>query len=71
MNTPIEKLLDAVDWKAVPQPAEIDLVYPHVTHTGVLRLWGFSYEAVQLSNGQRTITEESLLKWLGAVDLHP
>jgi hypothetical protein len=42
---------------------------PWVTHRGILKLPGLEIEVLQLSNGQRVLSEESLgkaLEWLTA-----
>lgn len=43
----------------------------YATHRGVVDLLGFELEVFQLSNGERVISEESMLKTLGFVKACP
>ncbi len=63
--TPIETMLDTVDFKPVEAPTVIDPNIPYVTHAGVLRIGEIEIEAFVLSNGQRIITEEGIKKVFG------
>lgn len=68
MRTPIDMMLDSVEWKPCDPPAEpTDL--PYATHTGVLKFGEFALECVVLSNGQRIFTAESLRPFFEALGI--
>ncbi len=58
MKTPIEILLDRIDWAKTEGVGESGL--PYETHRSILQIGNIELECVQLSNGQRVFTEESL-----------
>lgn len=66
-STPIDVLLDRVEWKAVELPPAHEFGtdevcdLPHVTHEGVLEFSGLKLRCYQLSTGQRIIDAEDLL----------
>lgn len=68
MASPIEILLDKVEWiKEKPLAVEGGSGLPHVTHTGKLKILTLELDVMQLSNGKRIISEESMgkfIKWL-------
>jgi hypothetical protein len=74
-DTPIERMLDAVDWKPVEHPADYVSPdgLPFATHTGILRIFDHELECVVLNTGIRLITAESIARLLGcnAEDLLP
>ncbi len=61
-GTPMDKLLDAVEWVAVPQGKNRpeDAGIPVATHSGFLNFLGFDLKVFQLDNGTRLIDAESL-----------
>ena len=61
----IDDILNNLTWEPVPREGERASDLPHVTHRGVLRIGSRELECLQLSNGQRIFTEESLMKFLG------
>ena len=61
----IDHILDALDWTPVPFSGEPASDLPHVTHRGFLRIGEHELECLQLSNGMRVFTEESLKKFPG------
>lgn len=65
MTSPIEKLFDGIEWEVVQEveeePDHNEL--PFVTHHGILRIGECELEVVQLSNGQRVLTKESLVNF--------
>lgn len=70
MSSPIEKLLDAVEWQPVA-PQELGPI-PHVTYEGVLEFGGFKIKCLALSDGQRVLDADaeplkSLLEELRAI----
>lgn len=66
MSTPLEMMLDGVEWKALPPPDTEDPDgLPYVTHEGVLHIGEAALDVFQLSNGQRVISEDSMMRWLG------
>jgi len=72
MPTPIETMLDRVDWKPTeylpPEGKPSHDGLPYETHHGVLQLFdGFELDVVQLNTGQRLILSESmdrLITWM-------
>jgi hypothetical protein len=71
-KTPIDMLLDGMEWRAVKgvhDPANDDL--PYVTHEGLLHIGTIELTVYQLSNGRRVVPSESMLKffeWLGGAE---
>lgn len=61
---PIERLLDDIDWKPLPEPTEIDGL-PYATHEGVLHIADIELRVYQLNTGERVIDEESLVRLCG------
>ena len=57
--TPIESLLDKVDWQVVETPT-VKSTIPHVTHCGKLKMLDIEIDVLLLSNGQRIFTEEGM-----------
>jgi hypothetical protein len=55
MATPIEKMLDGVEWEEVGRDADRDdgQAIPYMTHKGVLRIGGIDLQCARLSNGKR------------------
>ena len=51
MTTPIEKMLDAVDWSPTGS-VENEEGLPFSTHEGVLELFGHSLRCYRLNTGQ-------------------
>jgi hypothetical protein len=64
--------MNEVAWEPVPAPraAEFYELLPYVTHRGVLQIDAVEVEleVLQLSNGQRVITEEGMRKFLAWVN---
>lgn len=60
MKTPIEMMMDGVQWKAVEEPEPDDSGLPHVTHQGELELLGVKVICCTLSTGQRIIDADSM-----------
>lgn len=68
MSSPIEKMLDTLDY--VPTNAKPpDSSLPYVTHTGKLTLGDLEIEVCVLSNGQRIIPEDEMVKILGILPI--
>jgi hypothetical protein len=55
--TPIEAVLDKIEWTAYP-PQDGDEL--HATHEGTLEMFGFVFRAYQLSDGRRVIDAEDI-----------
>jgi len=67
MKTPIEIMLDKVQWKPLKTDNSVELVntgYPVATHSGVLKIGEIELKVYQLSNGQRVIDQEDIIKFL-------
>lgn len=61
---PIEQMLDAVQWEAVEStPSTTGL--PHVTHRGILNIFGHELDCFVLSDGRRIFMEESIMRFFG------
>lgn len=68
-KTPIEMMLDGVEWKeAEPRTAEtLDSDMPHATHSGVLEIAGKSLRCYRLSNGQAVFHADDLQEFFDFV----
>lgn len=68
-KTPIEVMLDNVDWRKVEasKPFQLSDDIPFVTHEGTLNFCGHELEVVQLSNGQRVLPAESFERFMEAL----
>ena len=69
MKTPIDTLLDAVEFTPVPdmQPHGDT---PYATHTGILKIADMEFEVFVLNDGRRIISSESMEKNMpGAIEL--
>ena len=64
MKSPIETLLDQVEWKGMPHSDSTGEL-PYATHEGVMRIGDFDFKCYQLNNGQRVISKESLETFFG------
>jgi hypothetical protein len=62
---PLDIMLDNIDWK----PINPDVVYsssctpPVATYQGILKIGDLELRVYQLSNGQRVIAEEDLVRF--------
>ncbi len=66
MSAGIEKLLDAVDWRELPEldpPCDPDGLY--ATHEGVLEVGGASLKAYTLNDGRRILDAADVLRFFG------
>jgi hypothetical protein len=62
-KTPIDRLLDGLNWQVLP-PARDPLPGTlYATHQGVLKIGGAELKCYTLNNGQRVIDQESLEKF--------
>lgn len=73
MSTPVEKLLDAVEWEPTPVatgevPAPAGL---YATHTGTLRIGSFSFRCFQLSDGRRVLHEDDVAWFFSQTGVQP
>lgn len=68
MSTPIERMLDAVEWRVTGVQPDGEL--PYATHEGILYIGDVALRAYQLSDGQRVIDADDLTEFLmfGAVE---
>lgn len=64
----LDAILDGLEWTLVPFDGATASDLPHVTHRGVLRIGDSELECLQLSNGKRVITDESLNKFFGVFE---
>jgi hypothetical protein len=65
-KTPIEMLLDGVEWKAAEPrtAATLDDDIPHATHEGVMDLFGHKLRCYRLSNGKAVFHADDLTEFL-------
>lgn len=59
MKTPIEILMEKVDWKETKLNMEHSDI-PFATHEGILKIGKFNFRAYRLSNGKRVIQAEDV-----------
>lgn len=69
--TPIDTLLDKVNWVPTGNAGTNEDGIAYATHEGVLRLGGFSLKVAKLSTGERVINSESLAAFLSFMDTEP
>lgn len=62
-KTPIEIMLDAIEWKSIEREGNIEGDLPYATHEGVLVIGGMSLRVYQLNTGERVIEEDDLVKF--------
>lgn len=65
MTTPIEAMLNAVEWTEVGKSNMKDVGdgdIPYVTHEGALDLYGVTLRVYQLSNGKRIVDAEDIAR---------
>ena len=67
--SPVERILDLVEWKPVNPPADTTDGLPYATHEGKLWIGSNCLDCVVLNTGQRLITEESLNRFFGGEPL--
>lgn len=62
---PMDRLLDSLDWQAVPEPDRVLDDLPYVTHQGVFRMDIDAPElrCYQLSDGQRVFDPEDVTRF--------
>lgn len=63
-KTPIEALLDEVEYYDVDPPKDADGL-PYVTHEGFLKIGGIEIQVVVLNTGQRIIPKTELERLFG------
>jgi hypothetical protein len=61
--TPIDSLLESVDWQSVEPPRETGGL-PYATHEGVFELMGMKLRCYRLNTGQAIFNAEDFEKWL-------
>lgn len=65
MNSPIEQMLDKIEWQQVVTPIEwvpgvVREGIPYATHVGMLDIDGIKLRCYQLSNGQRVFNADDV-----------
>lgn len=63
-KTPIDILLDKVQYQDVKAPVTNEENLPYVIKQGILKIAGFELSVIILNTGERVIEEESLNKFL-------
>lgn len=51
--TPLEQMLDAVEWAELPIVVESGAALPYATHKGVLKILDGEFTVYQLNDGRR------------------
>lgn len=67
MSIIADNLMETVEWEAVAAEVVEGDDLPYVTHQGKLIIAGVELDVVQLSTGERLITEESISRFLNLV----
>lgn len=67
MKTPMDIMLEKVDWQVVTVDATNDDGLPVVTHSGVLDFAGYSLKCYQLDDGRAIIDADDLNAFFGAM----
>ena len=67
MKTPMDALLNAVEWQKVEQSEYIGIAddLPWVTHSGILNIGSASFRCYQLSDGTRILDAEDVEEFFG------
>lgn len=63
MKRPIDKLFDTVQWVRLSPIVLTGGYVPYATHSGILHVGELEFKVYQLSNGQRVIAEEDMIKF--------
>lgn len=63
MKSPIEEMMDRLDWEAIEQNAKPDGSLPYATHTGVLKIGDFEIRCYRLSDGKAIVDAEDFNKF--------
>lgn len=71
MTTPIDRMLDVVQWRELPQPhvsmaGDPDALY--ATHEGEIGIEGQTIRCYVLNDGQRVFDADSVEAFFGAAD---
>jgi hypothetical protein len=66
MSSPIEKMLDKIEWIPLEGDAG-DNELPHATHSGVLEIGSMKLRVFQLSDGTRIVEENDLIAFFEGV----
>lgn len=74
MKSPIDRLLDSVEWEELPPLTEQDRKemdeyapeeLPYSTHRGVLKIGNAEFRVEKLNDGRRIVHPEDLERWFG------
>ena len=67
--TPIDQIMNAVEWEPVEGQIVEDDGSSYATHHGMLRIAGFEPKCYQLNTGQRVIDAEEMERFFGALEV--
>lgn len=67
--TPIDQIMNAVEWTPVEGQIIEDDGSPYATHHGMLRIAGFDLKCYQLNTRQRVIDAEDMERFFGALQV--
>lgn len=65
-RSPMDQLLDAVEWTARGEIPPEDTSMPYATHEGVLRIGDQELRVARLSDGRAVIDRDDLIAFFGA-----
>jgi hypothetical protein len=58
--TPIDRIMEAVEWKPLPAPIGDEAKGLYATHDGVLAIGGLRFRCYQLNDGQRLLDADDV-----------
>lgn len=65
-KSPIETMLDEVEWKPIPGAEKVDPGdIPVATMEGILQIGDFSFRCFQLSDGRRILDARDIANFFG------
>jgi len=69
-QTPIDAVLDKVEWVSMEQPIDDGSGLPYATHAGVLKIGDIELKCYQLSDGNRVFEAESVERFFGGMNFN-
>jgi hypothetical protein len=70
--TPIDMMLNGVQWEASPKQEQTDPDMPYATHSGILEISGFKLRCYRLNDGRAVFEAGDLTEFFNALtDGHP
>lgn len=66
-KSPIELMLDGVEWIPAPEREHVDGGLPYATHSGVLEIMGHRFRCHRLSTGQAVFDADDVESFLEGI----